>query len=234
MVNFNLKILVVLIFLVLFSGCKQNNNYINTEYTKAPNFRLFNDDKYFDNLNDAIIDISNQLLLNIPNHVKVNNKIAITTFVNLDQFKNTSSFGRVISESLIDELYTRKFKIIDFRKQNAILVNGNGEFMLTRDTTKLVDEIPDALILVGTYSVLESNQIVINARILNNDNLSVETTARVIVQNYQTCKKFDLCDEAENQQKSLKDLPKTCTLKSKIIEDCTKFDCTQNKTRNNN
>jgi TolB-like protein len=208
----------------LFSGCFPNNNYINKEYKKAPNFSVFSSDKHFNNLNDAIIDLSNQLLLNIPNHIKQNNKIAITTFVNLEQFKNTSAFGRVISESLIDELHTKKFNIIDFRKQDAISVNGNGEFILTRDTNKIVDEIPDALILVGTYSILETNQIVINARILNNNNLNVETTGRVIVENYQTCKKFNLCDEDVKPKKA-------CTTQSTIIEDCTTFDCTKNKTR---
>ena len=192
---------------MFFGGCKQNqfpnvNQKFERSYTPVT---LFGDGIVYSELHKAIKEISNQLLLNINDPLRRNNKIAITSFVNLDNFKETSSFGRVIAETLIDDLHTKRFQVIDFRKLSAITVNSTGEFILTRDTAKMVDEIPFAYLLVGTYSIIDNNRIVINARILNNETMDVLSTAKVILHNYKTCKDFNLCDtekEKKNNEKS--------------------------------
>lgn len=195
MIKNNLFLLLIIIFL---GGCKQYNNHINTEY-KTKSSLFFSKDS-FANMNNAIVEISNQLLVNIPSRTKKYNKFVITTFVSLEEFTKTSRFGRVISESLIDEMHTRKFKILDFRSQESISVNSKGEFSLTRDIIKLRDEIPEALIVVGTYSIIENNKIVINARIINNFTSDVISTAKVIYANYD-CKQFDLCSKEIKMKK---------------------------------
>jgi len=221
------------IFLLLFTGCTQNKQNFNSN----SNFNFFKTNQYHDNLNDAINDISKQLFLNIPKNTIKYNKIALTTFVNLDNLKETSSFGRVISESLINELATKNFNVIDFRQQNVISVNSQGEFLLTRDTEKLIDEIPGALILVGTYSVLEKDLIVINARIINNETLDIVSTARIIIQNYQTCKKFNLCTVIEKETCLTKEgllckKDMTPEIISPLKNDCTGYNCNSNTSRN--
>jgi len=197
------------LFFLLLSGCKQNTEHINSGY-KNSNFSLFVDKRYSD-LDKAVIEISNQLLLNIPESAQKQNKIILSTFVNLDTLSKTSQYGRVISESLIDELHSRKFKIIDFRMQEVITVNNNGEFLLTRDITKLKDEVPEGLIVVGTYSMIENNQVVLNARIMNPFTADVISTAKVIYK-FNNCKEFDICED--NQKKNMPP-----PMKMKILED---------------
>ena len=61
--------------------------------------------------------------------------VLITSFVRLDQFKTTSEFGRVVGESLIDELSNRGFNIIEFSITistiNRILRKLNPNHLLT-------------------------------------------------------------------------------------------------------
>jgi hypothetical protein len=61
-----------------------------------------------------------------------NKPILITSFVRLDEFKQTTEFGRVVSESLINELSNKGFEIIEFRGQMAVSVNDEGEYFISR------------------------------------------------------------------------------------------------------
>jgi TolB-like protein len=190
----------LVIFVFLLSGCKQYSTHINKKYkTKSS---LFFSNNNFKTLDKTVIEIANQLLVNIPYNTQKYNKFVLTTFVNLDKFSQTSQFGRLLAESLIDELHTRKFKILDFRTQQTILVNKNGEFTLTRDIIKLKDEIPEALIVVGTYSILNDNKIMINARIINNFTSDVVSTAKVVFR-YNNCKQFNLCERIIKKKKPI-------------------------------
>ena len=183
-----------------FIGCKQSQTPINSKYKKSK-FSYFADE-HFTDLDNAIIEISNQLLLNIDTNSYKNNKIVITSFVSLDEFTKTSSFGRMVAESLINELHSRRFKLIDFRATEAMTVNKNGEFILSRDIDRLKDEMPGALVLVGTYTKLDKNRLVINARIVNNHTSDVLSTARVVYE-YDDCKPFDLCPKKEHIKKPI-------------------------------
>jgi TolB-like protein len=205
--SFNILFLFTLIFLV--SGCKQNNQHINNDYRKS-NLSFFVDKKFTD-LDSAVSEISTQLLLNIPSNSQKQNKLILTTFVDLNTLSKTSPFGRVISESLIDELHSKNFKIVDFRMQEVLTINNNGEFSLTRDVTKLKDEVQEALIVVGTYSVIDDHTVVLNARIMNTFTSDVISTAKVIYQ-FKNCEEFNICKEVEkpNQVK---------VTKMKILED---------------
>jgi hypothetical protein len=84
-----------------------------------------------------------------------------------------------LSEALIDELHIRRFHILDYRTQELIIVNKDGEFSLTRDAKRLSDEVPESLVLVGTYTLISSNKILINTRILNTATFDVVSTAKV-------------------------------------------------------
>lgn len=206
------KLLTALLFTVItvsLVGCKQSNTPINNKYKKSK-FSYFAD-KHFDDLDNAIMEISNQLLLNIDSNSHKNNKIVVTSFVSLDEFTKTSSFGRMVGESLINELHSRKFKLIDFRASEAMTVNQNGEFTLSRDIDKLKDEMPEAFVLVGTYSLLDTKRLVLNARIVNNFTSDVLSTARVVYE-FEDCKRFDLCPKIMPKKKPE---PK----KSKILVD---------------
>jgi len=107
----------------------------------------------------------------------VDEEITITSFVDLHQLNRTTDFGRTISEAFFDELFTRGFNVTDFRGQETISINANGEYFLTRDIKLLDKDVVSAYILVGTYSYFE-NKIQINARIIDNMSGKVLASAR--------------------------------------------------------
>ena len=185
--------LIIILSSFVFISCSQDTKHINVNYkTKASLFSSTSTS--FSSLDSAISEISNQLLVNIPSSMQKNNKLVITTFVDLNEFTQTSSFGRALSEGLINELHTRKFKLLDFRAMETISVNKNGEFSLTRDVLKLRDEMPEALIVVGTYTLYENNLIAINTRIINNFTSDVISTSKIVYE-YKDCKSFNLCQK---------------------------------------
>ena len=158
--------------ILFFTGCLEQTKYNELIYFKSSQ-HLHN------NLNSAILDISKQLL-NTTNKEYISEKIIVTTFVPLKNLKDTTKLGRLLGESMISELHAAGFKVNDFRGQDAILVNKNGEFYITRDASKLKDEIENANILVGTYSQFDQNSILINVRILNFETGAVISSARVV------------------------------------------------------
>jgi len=146
-----------------------------------------------EDLNDIIVNIADQLL---QHNKDLNNTktIILTTFVDLESFTTTNSLGRIISESLYNELHSRNYKIIDFRGQNTVSVNNEGEFHLTRDVNKLKDEITAVeVVLVGTYSRFENESILINARLIDSISGFVYSTARVVYKPY-NCEEYNICD----------------------------------------
>lgn len=197
MIKLSFRFVAFFLFIFLFIGCKQDTQNINSDY-KRSNYSFFVD-KRFTDLDSAVIEISNQLLLNIPANTQKQNKFIVTTFVDLHTLSKTSPFGRVISESLIDELHSRHFKIVDFRMQEMLTVNANGEFSLTRDTTKLKDEIQESLIVVGTYSIIDDHTVVLNGRIMNTFTSDVISTAKVIY-HYKNCAEFNICNDVQKPQ----------------------------------
>lgn len=176
---------------------KETNEKSENKISKKQTYTVYN------NLNGAIVNIAEQLLESktIPD---MNNKVILTSFVDIDSFQETSSFGRILSESMFNELHTRNFKIIDFRGQDAVTVTEDGEFHITRDVEKLKDEIQLAqFIVVGTYGKFEFKSIMLNARILEATSGEVISSARVIYKP-QNCKTFELCEKTEPTFKIIK------------------------------
>jgi len=146
----------------------------------------------YSNLNNTIIAVAEQLF-DTKSNKKNPSRVILTSFVDLDNLENTSTFGRLLSESMFNELHIRKFLVTDFRGQEAVSVNEDGEFHITRDVEKLKD-IVDAVeyILVGTYVKFENQSLLINARILDSISGNVISSARVVYRP-KDCSLFDIC-----------------------------------------
>ena len=143
-------------------------------------------------LNTTIISIAEQLF-DTKSNKKNPTRVILTSFVDLNNLENTSTFGRLVSESMFNELHIRKFLVTDFRGQEAVTVNEDGEFHITREVEKLKD-IVDAVeyILVGTYVKFENQSLLINARILDSVSGNVLSSARVVYRP-KDCSLFDIC-----------------------------------------
>jgi len=199
-----MKFILSLIITVFITGCTlTNTNQPNNAKEQKTNTKELEKETFgtnydiqpnhvYVNLNDTIVDIAEQLF-NTKINKKNPSRVILTSFVDLDNLENTSTFGRLISESMFNELHIRKFLVTDFRGQEAVTVNEDGEFHITRDVEKLKDNI-DAVeyILVGTYVKFENQSLLINARILDSISGNILSSARVVYRP-KNCSLFDIC-----------------------------------------
>lgn len=179
---------------IIFTGC-----FFKNDVDKRPNLEYdiihhkVNDNRIYHNLNSAINSLSNQLFINNINS-DLRKRIVITTFINNERLEDTSTYGRVLSESLINDLHIKNLRIIDLTAKKDLSINQNGIFYLSRDLSKLKNKEGDIIVLVGTYSLFDYDSVVINARLIDYDTSEVLSTGRV-VHSITDCKLTNLCKD---------------------------------------
>jgi len=186
------------ITLFIFLGCSEKNTISKSDDPTIKKIRnsdyigsYANTDKIYQDLNGVIVAVADQLFT--TKHIKKTTGVILTSFVDLNQLNKTTTFGRLLGESMYNELHIRKFDVTDFRGQDAVSVNADGEFHITRDVNKLKDHIESIeYIVVGTYVKFEGNSVLINARILDSESGKVISTARIIYKP-RDCSLFNIC-----------------------------------------
>ena len=131
------------------------------------------------NLNSKVIFLADQLVRNIDNRFRYE-PIVVTTFVNLDNMKETSSLGRLIAENLIHELQVRGWKVFDIRLAKDIVVKPQGEFSITRDIKNIRNYYRVNSVITGTYAIT-SNSVIVNARIIDVKSGVVVSTGQIVL-----------------------------------------------------
>ncbi len=116
-------------------------------------------------LEGTINSLATQMMRN--KKMDTSKPVLITSFVRLDNFKKTTEFGRIVSESMINEMSNRGFNIIEYRGQMAVSINEKGEYFITRNPYKLKDQVPNTYVVVGTYS-RQFGKVMLNARVIDN------------------------------------------------------------------
>ena len=171
-------------FLFFVTGCTVGKNEnVSKEYDKVQTTKqhlevaaeMQKDVTTQETLESTIASLAAQMVEN--KKMDTNKPILITSFVRLDEFKQTSEFGRIVSESLINELSNRGFDITEFRGQMAISVNDEGEYFISRKPHELKSKIPNTYVVVGTYS-RQMGKIMLNARVIDNITGKIITSAR--------------------------------------------------------
>ncbi|MFA9372586.1 MAG: FlgO family outer membrane protein [Poseidonibacter sp.] len=199
--------LMTTLLLFVLSGCTQyrvldnNTKEWNKVQTTKERLAIAADEEEFvttqRTLESTITSLATQMLRN--KKMNTNKPIIITSFVRLDQFKKTSEFGRIISESLINELSNRGFNIIEFRGRLAVSVNDKGEYFMTRKSNELKGEIPNTYVVVGTYS-RQFGKVIVNTRVIDNITGKIITSARATYQHGKVndCLIFKDCRPSRN------------------------------------
>ncbi len=121
-----------------------------------------------------------QLLENSKEPVVEEWRVVVTTFVSLNQLYKTSGLGRIMAEQMISELQKTGVDVVDVRMTPALqIVEGFGEYGLSRDMAEL-SYVQDAqAVIVGTYMVSDG-QVVVNVRLLQQgDGLVLSSGAMV-------------------------------------------------------
>lgn len=187
-----------------YTGSKYANNkhleqtnknvQITKEYLKIANDK----EKYITRqrtLESTINSLATQMMRN--QKLMTNKPVIITSFVRLDEFKKTTEFGRIVSESLINELSNRGFNVIEFRGQVGVSVNENGEYFMTRKVKRMKGKTPNTYVVVGTYS-RQFKKIILNARVIDNITGRIISSARSTYYHSRAndCMIFDDCKPA--------------------------------------
>ena len=126
-------------------------------------------------LEATIATLATQMVQN--KKLDTNKPVLITSFVRLDELKETSEFGRIIGESLINELSNKGFNIIEFRGQMAVSINDKGEYFISRKPHEIKSETPSTYVVVGTYS-RQAKKVMLNARLIDNVSGKIISSAR--------------------------------------------------------
>jgi TolB-like protein len=132
-------------------------------------------------INNIVNNLGTQLSKN-NNKMYNNSKIAITSFVLLDNINKSSKIGRILSENLIHELQTRGYSIIDFKTRNDIKITPNGDFLFSTNIEELRHNHNIGFVLSGTMSKFQTG-IEVNARILNINTHEVVSSGKVWIPN---------------------------------------------------
>ena len=225
--------LLTLLSIFVFTGCNSTKLFNTTQQQsviKKVRSADYNEpyaktNMVYQDLNGAIDAIADELFISNINKDK-NTSVILTSFVDLNQLNQTTTFGRLLGESMFNELHIRHFRIVDFRGQDAVSVNADGEFHITRDVTKLKDHI-EAIeyIVVGTYVKFEGDSVLLNARILDSETGEVISTARIIYKPVD-CALFDICyDKKINNHPIYKGYERKNNGISIITDGCSKVSC---------
>lgn len=126
--------------------------------------------------NANIIFIADQLDRNRDDDAR-SKPILVTSFSNLDNLSETTSFGRLVAEQLMHELLVRGWKVVDLRLTKSVIVNQTGEFSLSRDLGRIRESFPVGNVLVGTYS-RTTDGVLISARVIDVMTGHVQTSAQ--------------------------------------------------------
>ncbi|MEE8483365.1 MAG: FlgO family outer membrane protein [Nitrospinota bacterium] len=105
------------------------------------------------------------------------NKIIVSTYVDVDRFYTTNTFGRFITERLMDGMSRNGFDVIEVRAAKELMVQPNiGEMALTRDVDEMLGKYHGQAMIIGTYK-RAGDTVIVHTRLIVTDNQEVVSVA---------------------------------------------------------
>ena len=106
--------------------------------------------------------------------------ILVTTFVDINKLYRTSSFGRYLTEQVMNEFQSHSYSVKDIRKSLSVMVQEKrGEFGMSRNPEEIKASASAGAMLTGTYLV-GKDDIIVNARILDNKSSVLLSSATIL------------------------------------------------------
>lgn len=140
--------------MLFLSGCGRSPGPPKTVSAVAPDFFAIGE------------ALAGQLLVN-RREGNSGGRLIFTTLVNLDDLRQTSKFGRTMSESLATQLFKHGYGVVELRKVANIMIQAkNGEMVLSRDAARLAHQYEANAIVAGTYS-LTPKTVIVNVKLLD-------------------------------------------------------------------
>ncbi len=180
-------------------------------------------------LPSSVTDITEEITLRATDQKSIKDQtIIMTSMVDVDDFRQSSDFGRLFSESLMTNLERFGWRVIDYRGVEVITKVKGGEFYL--DRSKLKDFGDNYLIVVGTYGEYDES-LLVNVRVLNHTTNEMVVSSNVLIEDEESvelskvdnCKTLTCKGKGDFSMKIVEDDCKT-TGRCHSVE-CTSGDC---------
>ncbi|MFT5712976.1 MAG: TolB-like protein [Glaciecola sp.] len=134
-------------------------------------------------LQDYAGQLSMQLLRNSAG-MKKNDLIGVASFVRLDRsLQQTNILGNQLAEYFISEIQQFGLAVVDFKMASGLNVTLRGDFVFSRDSLELAQDMKMDHILSGTM-IDKQKGVQINARIISVENNRVVASASVLIPHF--------------------------------------------------
>ncbi|MDR1946260.1 MAG: hypothetical protein LBQ51_03740 [Desulfovibrio sp.] len=129
-------------------------------------------------------ELAEQLVAEMRDHSLRGTVALPVSFVNLDNFDETSAFGRLVAEQLYFELNQRGYPVREYRLDNSVRIRRReGEFFLSRERGSVAPQ--SSVVIVGTYS-RTPGAVFVNARLVRPKDGRVLRTADMVLEANET------------------------------------------------
>nr|WP_297347708.1 FlgO family outer membrane protein [uncultured Glaciecola sp.] len=153
-----------------------------TQPWQAPS-TLFRPSFSHKSLQDYAGQLSMQLLRNSAG-MKKNDLIGVASFVRLDRsLQQTNILGNQLAEYFISEIQQFGLAVVDFKMASALNVTQRGDFVFSRDSLELAQDMKMDHMLSGTM-IDKQKGVQINARIISVENNRVVASASVLIPHF--------------------------------------------------
>lgn len=93
--------------------------------------------------------------------------ILATSFVNIDDLQQSSTFGRLLGDTISGDMVGRGYNVVEVRLRNSLFMQpSRGEFMLSRELQSVGAAHDAQAVLVGTYAI-GGDYVYVNARLVS-------------------------------------------------------------------
>lgn len=107
-------------------------------------------------------------------------RVAVTSFVGLENLRETNKIGLSLAELMMHKLQLSGFKVVDYKTMSSIVVSPSGDYVFSRNPSDLQNEFNIHYFLTGTLTkTLEG--IVVNARLIDAKTSLVASSAQVFI-----------------------------------------------------
>jgi TolB-like protein len=157
-------------------------------------------------MNNLATFLTEQLTHNRDLNNIAESRIAVTSFVNLENLRETNKIGLSLSELLIHKLQISGFKVVDFKAMGEIVILPTGDFVFSRNPADLKNEYNIHYFLTGTLTkTLEG--IVVNARLVNARTSLVASSAQAFIPARDARKLMSEYSDGESERVVIRHLP---------------------------
>ena len=174
-----LKFVFTSIFLILIlSGCSNIANHV--AFKSSDNHKNFTGSNDFHSLVRNLVDKSSAKL---KRHIKIDDVVLVSDFVNLDKLKNRSKLGFLLSDHLKDSVLNYDIIVREVELSQYFQYGKHGLNVLTRKHSEIhKKEVDSRFAIVGTYSITTQNLIVFIKLIdITNGNILASSNGRTSI-----------------------------------------------------